>query len=294
MRRSSRTPRGVRIRSHGACAARRESGVALIAVLWLIVLLTLLASAVATLSVTHRRVVERYADAVGLENAEDSAIRVILLRFLAGQDEVRAQLLAQPQVVRLFERELSVTLTREAGRVDLNAADPNLLFALFCANGWQERDARLVTDEILRWRGNEGGGRPNSTSTPPQTPFESVEELRQALGGEAVTPELDDALTVYSHLTLPVEAAASPAARRALSWADQRELGGQRWTHRELASEPQPASAELSSPLAGEVLRVRSCLRERGEGQCRLAIVRPTGNLHGPFEVFVWRSTRSF
>jgi hypothetical protein len=85
-------------------------------------------------------VVERYADAVGLENAEDSAIRVILLRFLAGQDEVRAQLLAQPQVVRLFERELSVTLTREAGRVDLNAADPNLLFALFCANGWQERD----------------------------------------------------------------------------------------------------------------------------------------------------------
>ena len=54
-----------------------ESGVALIAVLWLVVLLTLLATAVATLTVSHRRVVERYAEAVQADLTIDSATRVI-------------------------------------------------------------------------------------------------------------------------------------------------------------------------------------------------------------------------
>jgi hypothetical protein len=290
---SKSAPRGRRvlIPSRRAGDPWCESGVALIAVLWLIVLLTLLASAAATVSVTHRRVVERYGEAVRLQALEDSAIRVTVLRLLAVQEPERARLLSRLQIVSVLKSAVAVTVTREAGRVDLNTSDPQMLFALFSANGLGAADARLMSEQIVSWRGSDRNG---SASSLAQTPFESMSELRQALGSEVLSPELADALTVYSHLTFPVAAAAPPAVRRALSWADQQQLGGHGWLNRELATEPPPGSADLSSPLAGEVLRVRACLRDQSAASCRLAIVRPIANAREPFEVFAWQIDRDF
>ena len=292
MRPTRRAPRGLRapISSPHTPRPACQTGVALIAVLWLIVLLTMLASGAATLSVTHRRVAARYGEAVRRQALEDSAIRVVLLRLLAAQEPERARLLSGPQRVGILRSTVAVTVTREAGRVDLNTSDPQMLLALFSANGFERQQAELIGQQIASWRGSGRGG---SASPLPQTPFESSGELRQVLGGEALRSEIEDALTVYSHLTVPVAAAAPAAVRRALSWADQQELGGHRWLNRELAGEPHPGSADLSSPLVGEVLRVRSCLSDQPAG-CRLAVVRLTGNARRPFEAFTWQTAHDF
>jgi len=193
-------------------------------------------------------------------------------------------------MVRVLESTVAVTVTREAGRVDLNASDPQLLLALFSANGLEGRKAELLSREIVSWRGS---GDSSSSSSPPRSPFESVSELREALASEALSSDMADALTVYSHLTVPVAAAAPLSVRRALAWADEKELGGHHWLNRELAAEPPSGSSDLSAPLAGEVLRVRSCLNDQPAG-CRLAIVRPIGNARGAFEVFAWQTDPGF
>lgn len=277
-------------RSRGAGGPKPESGVALIAVLWLIVLLTLLASAAATLSVTHRRLVERYGEAVRLRALEDSAIRLTVLRLLAAQEPERTRLVSRPQALAILGSTVAVTVTREAGRVDLNTSDPQMLLALFSANDLSGRNAELISRQIVSWRGSERNGATFSLS---QTPFESISELRQALGSVPLSPDIADGLTVYSHLAVPVDAAATPSVRRALSWADQQQLGGHRWLNRDLASEPPAGSADRSSPLPGEVLRIRSCV-DQSPNSCRIAIVRLTGNARGPFEVFAWQSARDF
>ena len=61
----------------------RTRGVALIAVLWLLALLTLLATSTVALSVSHRRAAQRLAQAVELDARADSAIRVTFLRIIA-------------------------------------------------------------------------------------------------------------------------------------------------------------------------------------------------------------------
>lgn len=293
MPRSRRAPRGQRlpIRSRPVSGGGSESGVALIVVLWLIVLLTLLASAAATLSVTHRRSLERYGETVRERALEDSAIRLTVLRLLAAKEPERARLLSRPQKVTVLDSVVAVTVTREAGRVDLNTSDSLMLLALFSANGLQSSNAELLRQRIVSWRGTDRNGPPSSL---PRTPFESISELREALGADTLSPEITDAFTVYSHLALPVAAAAPPSVQRALSWADKEELGGHRWLNEELALKPPPVSADLSSPLAGEVLRVSACLSDPPAALCRLAIVRPTDSARGPFEVFAWKSTHEF
>ena len=79
------------------------------------------------------------------------------------------------------------------------------------------------------------------------------------------------------------------AVKRALAWADQRQLGGRRW----LSDGPNGGRAPLGTPsaasLSGEALRLRACANHPTE-RCRVAVVRLTGNVNTPLQVFEWRS----
>jgi len=256
--------------------------VALIAVLWLLALLTLLASAVAALSVTHRQVFERYAESVQAESIDDSAIRVVLLRLFAGRRSGTAWLIAQPQAHALLDSSVDVMVTRELGRVDLNAAAPEILMAFFAANGWTESDAQAMADRIVLCRQTDA-------SRVPDAPFHAVTELKQLPGGAGITPELLDAFTVYSQAPVPLPTAAPGAVRKALLWADRHQSGGHRW----LTDEPQIGAESLAAEpaaLIGEVLRVQACLRGSAAVQCRVATVRLTGNINKPLQVFEWKT----
>ena len=170
MPRSRRAPRGQRlpIRSRPVSGGGSESGVALIVVLWLIVLLTLLASAAATLSVTHRRSLERYGETVRERALEDSAIRLTVLRLLAAKEPERARLLSRPQKVTVLDSVVAVTVTREAGRVDLNTSDSLMLPGSFLSQRFAKQQCRTPppTDREL------AGHRPErSALLPPPDAF---------------------------------------------------------------------------------------------------------------------------
>ena len=109
------------------------------------------------------------------------------------------------------------------------------------------------------------------------------------LGSERISNDLYDSFTVFTHVPGSVESAAMPAVRQALAWADQRLLGGHRW----LSDAPNAGQSAFGTPsaaaLTGEVVRLRACITHSTE-RCRVAVVRLTGNLKRPLQVFEWRT----
>jgi len=277
-------------------SSSRCEGVALIAVLWLIAVLTLLAATVATLSMSSRREATGSIEIERLELLADSAIRLTLLNVIAAS-RTRDGTMALDHQLAVFDTNVTVNIELESGRIDLNTADDDLLFAFFMASGWSESQAQTVVARIADWKDPDdtprsGGAElpeylaANKKYGPRNAPFEAVEELRQVLGAEALKPGLLDSFTVFTHAALPAEYAASAPVKAALSWADAHELGGHPW-RRDTTSQ----SAKLSAgDLVGQIVRIHACAHQSTLQSCREVVVRPVGQPGNPFQVFIWRS----
>lgn len=275
------------------------SGMALVTVLWLVTLLTILATAAVTVSVTQARSAQRYFQATQADLTLDAAIRVVLLRLLTPEGKGPGWPIDQPQSLTLLNDTVRVMVQREVGRIDLNSADPDLLLALLAANGWPEADARSMSMRIVAWRDTDADSAERDAQLreyqnahlnygPRHGPFQSADELRQVLGSERLSRELLNAFTVFTHTKDCMEAAAPPAVKRALTWADQHRLGAHRWSHD--TDVVGPATGARVGALAGEVLRLSACGGSGEIAHCREAVVRLTGSEAAPFQVFQWRT----
>ena len=296
------------MRLHHRPSRERARGVALIAVLWLIAILTLLATTVATLSVSHRRAAQRFTEAVQLDSLADSAIRVMLLRLIAPKSPNERVAVGGVQRLELFGGVVDVTVERELGRIDINTAAEELIFALFAANGWEDQRARAMANRIADWKDTddlrrEGGAERDDYRTagleyaPRNSAFESPEELRQVLGANEITPDLFNSITVYTHAQSLPEALATGPVMRALALADERQLGGHRWivAREPLSDGSSPglspvAAADGPATLIGEVVRIRSCAKRQALERCRTSIVRLTGSASTPVQIFAWQA----
>jgi general secretion pathway protein K len=256
-------------------------------------LLTLLASAAAMVSVSHRRAAQRLAERATLTARADSAIRIALLRVVAPAtgEVMKTGIKVQIETPAGLAR---VTVERERGRIDLNTADERLVLALFASNGWKQPQAREMAARIADWTDADdepreygaevadyfAAGRPYG---PRNGPFESVEELRQVLGSEAISPAIVDAVTVYTHQRIP-PIATSHVVLNAMKYADERNPGE--------GFAPGPAVArDDGGALVGEVIRVRACTEPEAMSRCRLAVVRVTGSTQHPLQIFSWRDS---
>jgi general secretion pathway protein K len=207
------------------CFGNRHRGFALISVVLLLALLTLMATSAALLSVSHHRSASRLAETIELDARCDSALRLMMLRLIAPRTTADQIPIGEPVAVSLPGGGARVTIDRDAGKIDLNSAPPELLYALFAANGWNDEDARSMANRIADWRDPDDETRPGGAERsqyeaagthygPRNQPFKSLSELRQVLGSERISADLLDAFTVYTHMTSPVERlAVGPVAR---------------------------------------------------------------------------------
>jgi general secretion pathway protein K len=294
----------LRPRRHHLSRSDRPRGIALIAVLWLVALLTLLATSAVALSTSHRRAVQRLTQAVELDARTDSAIRVILLRIMAPPTPNQRVPAGVTQRVEVADGGVDVTVERDLGRIDLNTASSALVFAFFAGNGVPEEQAHTLADRIEDWKDTDdtpherGAERREYAAAgwryvPRNGAFESVEELRQVLGAADIEEKMLSAFTVYTHAQAPLETVAAEPVKRALAVADERQLDGHSWmmAHDAVGGTSQVSATPPPSEtptLIGEVLRVRACASERAIERCRLAVVRLTGSTSTPMQVFAW------
>ena len=196
---------------------RREEGMALLMTLWV---LTAVAAMVTPLAVgarqEHLRDLRTVED-VTLRAAVDAAFARALAEIAAG-----TVALGEEQRWRWGEVALRYLVTGESGRVDLNAASPETLDALFAAQGMSEADAEALRGRILarRRRAEEAGG----STEPPEAgagPLVHPSELRALLGeGRAddasLYAKLLPDITVWTAASRPAAALARPALRARL------------------------------------------------------------------------------
>jgi general secretion pathway protein K len=138
--------------------------------------------------------------------------------------------------IRLSTGDIRLTVVDEAGRVDLNSADPTLLAGLFSAAGGKSLSNQAFASRVVDWRDKDsdvgiGGAEVNEYSSaelgyvPPNLPFHSVEELRFLLGLSARDFErLAPHVTVLSGRAKIDPLAASETVIRAIPGSRKRDF----------------------------------------------------------------------
>src|SRR5262249_41478077 len=175
----------------------------------------LLALAAAGFAQVPRSQVRAAASAVGSSTAQalaDSGIELAVLELALGRQnpayQRRFAVGEKPYVCDAEDgRRLAVSISDEAGKVDLNAASDRLLQALLAGVGVPASQA--TADAIMDFRDDDSIKRPQGAEReeyraagrpgPKNAPFSVVEELEQVLGVDsALAARLRPHVTVYT------------------------------------------------------------------------------------------------
>jgi len=280
-------------------ATSRASGVALVAVLFLVALLSMIAVSVLSTTRMRSQISARQFESIQATETVDSALRQTLIELAAPRDPQSA-LVSGGRLTRqvaLFDEVVAVSVELESGRVDINFSDELTLSAIFIALGFAEDSARTQAQRVIDWRDADdqvtGHGaeraeyeRAGLRYGPRNASFESVYELRQVLGLAKLSDADLEAFTVYSHLPTPPNQTSVAAVKQALQWLRARQPDH---SAGDTTQESQIA-ANSDVHLIGEVVRLRGCATKSRSHACRVVIVRFTGNATNPFLVFLWQT----
>ena len=178
-----------------------QKGVALIAVLWIVAFLSTIASTVAHQSRTSLQMTKNRIEQLKLKQAAESAI---LISIASKINSPHDQLL-QGINNEFDDIKISVSVSDESGKIDLNSAPIEVLYSLMVEIGLDEDTAQRMADVILDWRDEDSlvrvGGAEDQDYVASgyeygskDADFERVEELQLVYG---MTRELYTALRPY-------------------------------------------------------------------------------------------------
>ena len=188
----------------------KQSGLALVMVLWILSLLTIMAGSFA---LNMRREASITADTKNNAQAlavAESGIAMAEMMLLNPDQNKRWRSDGSIYEINADTTKVRVRVLSEAGKIDINKADQVLLQALL-ANVPEDENMKLkLVDAILDWRDDDDLVHSNGAekkeykdaglSYPPRNkPFQSIEELQLVLGiNEAIYLQLEPLITVYS------------------------------------------------------------------------------------------------
>ena len=287
---------------------RRQRGIALVVVLWIV---TLLALQVSIFNLTVR-------DATALAGNELAAVRGEALA--AAGVELAAARLTERELARRWQgnggthtimlggARLQITILDESSRIDLNEASDELLASLLRPFAPSQATLTQWVDRILDWRDPDSDRRPQGAEDvdyrragvawgPRNGPFLDVSELGRVLGIPAsVAAELARHLTVYGGEGKINPLLASREALLLLPGADPVEIDRALQLKREGTSANWAASLLSLSPWftarVGPSYRVEVVVRSDGTGATigrAEAVILVGMDAATPFRVLSWR-----
>ena len=207
----------------------RPQGVALLLVLWLLVLMTGLVSAFSLTARVEGMQGQWLGRSVAARLAAESGIELAALR-LGAQDPAQQWQGDDSAYEYGFEGwQVKVRIQDEAGKVDINAASPNVVTGLLEALGEDPAGAERLAAAINDWHDDDsllsaGGGAEDPQYAAEDLPygakdrpFEVISELRLVLGmTPALYQKLEPYVTVYSGRNSPDPSCAPILVLRAM------------------------------------------------------------------------------
>jgi general secretion pathway protein K len=205
---------------------KRDRGFALLLVL--ITLATLSLVIAASIDASHRFGGEASARIANLRlRAAAAGAFWTAARDLAEAGAAAPAMLTKPQSYVLDGVRLTVSARSETGKIDINAASPEMIASLLAQSGLSPEHAARLAAEIADWRDKDDDTRKNGAETaeylgagrsygPTNRDFESVSELALVLdGGVDLVTCLARDVTVFTHSADIDPEAASPLVLRA-------------------------------------------------------------------------------
>jgi general secretion pathway protein K len=206
---------------------RRDRGVALLLVLWLVALLAATVGAFALSARTEQLQGQVLARGLEVRGAARAGLEYAIAR-LAETDEKRRWIPdGREYRWRFGDADVALRIVDEQGKVDLDMADAGLIASLLRQLGSDPQDAQRIAGAIVDWRDEDALTQPAGGAEAPEyaaagrdygpanAPFESVAEVEQVLGmTPALYARLAPLVTVYSGRAVP-DPAYAPAAVRA-------------------------------------------------------------------------------
>lgn len=246
-------------------ALASERGFTLVAVVWIILLLSLLAGAVLALSIGARRTIQTLEDEARLSLVAESAVDVFMYRYFYDDDEMAHS----SALFNLLGETIEVALTYEKGRLNINEENADVLSALLAFKGQEDEGAFALAQSILDWRDRDDNTRPGGAELaeygglglsygPRNNWFESEGELLYVLGMNreiyfCVLPFI----TVYSKQATKVDLSLADAELvDAFRWAYESGWQGASWTDPDLI-ESELGESQSGTSIAGNALRLQ-------------------------------------
>jgi general secretion pathway protein K len=186
---------------------RSEEGIALIAVLWALTLLSLVAAALSFESSTANHISRNSAELAAARAAADAGIQRAMLNMLA--DSVKFRPDGSRYTWQFGDNTIHIAVRNEASKIDLNKAPAELLTALFASVGVGQATAQSLADATVDFRDPDDLPRLSGAEEadyqaaglawgPKNWPFETISEVRGVLG---MSPEIYEQvaadLTIY-------------------------------------------------------------------------------------------------
>ena len=288
------------------CSPQR--GIALIAVLWLTVLITVIASSFAYSMRGEALAARNTMSLAQARAAADGAVERVafeLARPRGSPDAWNAD--GQPRQWNDGEIAIVATAVDEGARIDLNAAaEPLLKGLLQNVGGLDPESAQRILDAILDWRDADDLRRPNGAEAadyraaglkhePSNAPFESVGELRRVLGvTPALMAKIADSLTIYSRQRGINATTAPRATLLALPGVTPEQVDAFVATRAEALANRLPvppfAAAQAFATSPGAVWRIGvQATTPDGVTFARDAVLRPSADVRRPVVVLLWQ-----
>lgn len=291
--------------------AAAQSGIALVVVLWVVTLLTVIASSFVYSARSNIQITANLAGRVRAQALAEAGVQRGLHELLKpATDGERWKAEGRPYAFDLGEGKITVTLVDESTFIDLNAAPENLLLGLLLSTGMEEGEAQGLLDKIEDWRDGDDLARAAGAEKdeyeaaglrygPANADFHTVEDLKSVLG---MTPQIYEriagALTVHT-ATPGINSALAPRqVLLAVPGVTAEEVDAYLQLRAEALAAgasppPFPQAVAFSAARAGIVYNLRSqAALSDGTVFVREAVAKLTGDSRRPFGFLDWREGR--
>jgi general secretion pathway protein K len=283
-------------------------GFALILVLWIAALLAVIAASLVSSGRTETRLAHNLVENAKAEALADGAIQRAVLGLLSADRDRAWRAGGGPYSLAYGEGEVQVSIADEDGKVDLNAAPPELLAGLLGQLGLDADAAKAMADRIVDYRDPDHDPSPQGAEDPQygtagrpagaqDRPFAAESELLGVLG---MTPELYRRMRPYVTVFSGAEAVDPMHASRVVLAAIPGMTDQLIEAFAKAGPEDDPlASVEDESAVDVEpylipsrqvMYTIRAEAHTAGGGTfVREAVVELTGSSPRPFLVHAWR-----
>jgi DNA uptake protein ComE-like DNA-binding protein len=215
-------------------------------VLWVLLLLSALASAAAFMARTNAILAHKLGKFAQTEAAADAAV-ISAISKLSDEKTSRRPPIDSPQTWEFQGIPVTVSITEEAGRIDVNTADDDLLLAFFYSEGVTPEQATTLLSDLRKLQGVVSGPAPSGR-------LRTIEELKKVSSWAAQNLDCwSDSLTVYSGLPGVSISDATGRVRAALKWARDHHAESHDDSTTAIAVKP---SVPSDRSMLGDVIRI--------------------------------------